>query len=153
MEEKVWWGSSARALITKWDEKKGIILHSRHRCPANHVEPGEFLTKQPNHYITLFRRLLLIAQILEKLIHTRLLKWTETFEPLFQRVMFFLGAIQQRYHGLPKTHKPDVPVKLTVDGIGSSPHELPRFLSGILKPLNGRQLRGVLVPVVKPNRE
>ncbi|GAA50033.1 hypothetical protein CLF_103950 [Clonorchis sinensis] len=41
-------------------------------------------------------------------------------------------------HANPKIHKPDVLVRPIVDGIGSPPHELARFLAGILKPLTGK---------------
>ncbi|KER20260.1 hypothetical protein T265_11143 [Opisthorchis viverrini] len=47
----------------------------------------------------------------------------------------YLLTLKERFQGLPKIHKPDVPVRPIVDGIGSPPHELARFLAGILKPL------------------
>ncbi|KER22658.1 hypothetical protein T265_14806, partial [Opisthorchis viverrini] len=48
------------------------------------------------------------------------------------------SAIQPRLYGLPKIHKADVPIRPIVDGIGSPPHELARFLASILKPLTGK---------------
>ncbi|KER19120.1 hypothetical protein T265_15652, partial [Opisthorchis viverrini] len=48
------------------------------------------------------------------------------------------SAIQARLYGLPKIHKPDIPVRPIVNGKGSPPHELARFLAGILKPLTGK---------------
>ncbi|GAA51037.1 hypothetical protein CLF_105481, partial [Clonorchis sinensis] len=47
-------------------------------------------------------------------------------------------AGQPRLYALSKIHKADVPIRPIVEGIGSQPHELDRFLAGILKSLTGK---------------
>ena len=47
-------------------------------------------------------------------------------------------TIPPRLYGLPKIHKVGVPIRPIVDGIGSPPHELARFLANLLKPLTGK---------------
>ena len=46
--------------------------------------------------------------------------------------------ITPRLYGLPKIHKPEVPIRPIVDGIGSPPHELARYLAKLLQPVTGR---------------
>ncbi|KER23356.1 hypothetical protein T265_08731 [Opisthorchis viverrini] len=48
------------------------------------------------------------------------------------------SAIQPRLYGLPKIHKEGVFISPIVDGIGSPPYQLARYLAGILKPLAGK---------------
>ena len=38
-------------------------------------------------------------------------------------------------HGLPKTHKPDVPLRPILSIIGSSQHQLAQYLSALLQPV------------------
>ncbi|CAH8465403.1 unnamed protein product, partial [Dicrocoelium dendriticum] len=48
------------------------------------------------------------------------------------------STLPPRVYGLPKVHKPEVPVRPIVDGIGSPTHELARYFARLLQPLTGR---------------
>ena len=42
-----------------------------------------------------------------------------------------------KIYGLPKTHKPDVPLSPIISGIGSAPHNIAKLLAKLLSPLLG----------------
>ncbi|KER24710.1 hypothetical protein T265_07706 [Opisthorchis viverrini] len=62
--------------------------------------------------------------------------WQRSFIDYFENEGSILT--DSKLYGLPKIHKLDVPGRPIVDGLGSPPHELARFLAGILKPLIGK---------------
>ena len=45
-----------------------------------------------------------------------------------------VGSNPSRIYGLPKIHKPDIPLRPIISAIGSYTHSLAKFLSEILKP-------------------
>ncbi|KAJ4430702.1 hypothetical protein ANN_19293 [Periplaneta americana] len=47
------------------------------------------------------------------------------------------GSIPPRLYGLPKIHKPEVPLRPIVDAIGSPTYRLARYLTNLLQPLVG----------------
>ena len=49
------------------------------------------------------------------------------------------GSNPSRIYGLPKMHKPDVPLRPIVSAIGSYTYNLAKFMSEILKPLSHSQ--------------
>ena len=42
-----------------------------------------------------------------------------------------------KIYGLPKTHKPDIPLRPIISGIGSAPHNIAKLLAKLLTPLLG----------------
>ena len=46
-----------------------------------------------------------------------------------------LGATRPRMYGLPKTHKPDVPLRPILSMVGAPQHEMAKWLTEVLKPV------------------
>ena len=49
-----------------------------------------------------------------------------------------IGAQRPRLYGLPKTHKPEVPLRPILSLVGSAEHKLARFLNNLLEPVTKR---------------
>ena len=45
--------------------------------------------------------------------------------------------INPKIYGVPKTHKPDIPLRTIISGIGSAPHNIAKLLAKLLSPLLG----------------
>ena len=54
------------------------------------------------------------------------------------RRLYPTGAVPPKYYGLPKVHKPGMPLRPIISSIGSVNHETAKELSRILKPLVGK---------------
>ena len=54
------------------------------------------------------------------------------------RRLYLTGAVPPKYYGLPKVHKPGMPLRPIIPSIGSVTHPTAKELSRILKPLVGK---------------
>ena len=54
------------------------------------------------------------------------------------RILYPTGAVSPKYYGLPKIHKPGVPLRPIISNRGSATYETAKELDNIIKPLVGR---------------
>ena len=79
----------------------------------------------------------------EKIVATKTEKFTQTMkklieneDPKWKRMLNYHPRTPKMY-GLPKTHKPEIPMRPIISGIGSAPHKIARATANILTPLLG----------------